>query len=563
MAKWNPIIETISSWSWWATVDEYAWRDNSFWFSYNIDSRSNSREIKLSPYINNLIFTASHIPMAMYWLDTSLICVNNNWTINWNGGSSSLVWKTGIRNMIEFGKSNSKPNLFVLSNTAIHLIEYDSSSLPWNRTYDQRTFNKTTNYRPALVFKYMLLLWDWDKIVRISSDGWTTTSLYTPSSWALSTTNIIIDLKNPSEYIIKIFELWDQVVFFTNRWQYFWDWFNNSYDRFVPRDEPIITASQYKTMFRVITKWPNYITLRETSSWYDRIPVFKDDIWSVPQRLRCSYSSDNNIITSEWITYWWGWYNSEIFSYGSFNPWMPNTLELQNYSQNFYYTTALYDSADWNLYFWYYTWWTYNVWYMKKIMDNKDYDSYNIKDWLIMFTPILWTGRWQDKEMVKYRVWYKMSLTWKIAIYSKINDETDRITFFTQSTTITPTVWVTYSQWSTIFTVISTQKDINWWTWIYAQITTDNWLPTKWWTITKISWTGDATISYESYVNMRLIWWIDWADSSNTSKYKYMNMYNELFNKIQFAVWLHTTSSANSPRINDFTWEYNQITNDL
>ena len=40
-------------------------------------------------------------------------------------------------------------------------------------------------------------------------------------------------------------------------------------------------------------------------------------------------------------------------------------------------------------------------------------------------------------------------------------------------------------------------------------------------------------------------------------------MYNQPFNKIQFALGMMTTDATYSPKITDFTWEYNQITNDL
>lgn len=562
----NPIVESQNSRIWGMTIDEYSWPDNSFWDSRNIDIRRNSREITLNEYGKYDYYDASWVPIAHYWASTLQWTFCTNWYVNWTTGN---CWWTiagllgNIKNVVDYWTKSWKPMVLVLTDTAIHYLEYDSASIStMTVTYNQRTFNNTCSNRPRLKFKSWLLIWDKNKVVKLSVTT-ASTWVYTPASWTLNSAAIVLDLNTLDETILRIFELWDQVVVFTNKWQYFWDWFNLAYDRFVPRDETILSVAQIKTTFYVITKKNWLITMRKTSNGYDRVAVIKDDTATAPlNRFNMAFNYDNSMITVNWIVYFW-WYDKwDVYSYGSYNPWMPETLQRHRLTDWTEDVTSLYDGWDGRIYVGNYTWTTYKVGYLT----TSNYQSFSNKSWLMIQKPILWAGRGQDKEMVKYRIWYKTDTNGRILLYSKVDDETDRYTFYCASYTTLPTAWATYTHnWDT-YTVIWTKYDAAAHLWIEMQNNTASptWPTYIAWTLTKSTWTWDATLSFTNWVNFRLVELIDWSATGITTKYKYPWIYTIPFNKLQFAlgmIWYW--SGLTSPKINDFTWEYNQITNDL
>ena len=554
----NPIIEEQVSWMGWMSNDEYSWPANHFWDSKNVSIRKNSREVTLSDAITQSYYTVPWIPVAHYGAGTSQVTFCSNGYVGWTTWDcwatvAGNIWN--IRNAIQYGYNLSYPNILMLSTTGISIRKYVWGSFSPAITLNQRTFNATTSNRPALIFKGWLLLWDGNKIVKITWDG----SVYAPASWVLSLANIIFNLKNSDETILKMFELGDQVVIFTNRWQYFWDWFNLEYDRFVPRDEPIIDAAQYKTMFYVITKTYNLTTLWKTSTWYDRIPVQKDDANNTTNRLSYGTQYNNSMITAAGIVYFWWKDTSEILSYGAYNPWMWETLERHTYTNAMSSsTTSFYMWSDWLLYFGNYNGTDYNVWYI-----SVGIWWYSTKEWIIRQTPILWWGRWQDKEMVKYRLWWILWTFGRFLLYARVDDETDKFTFYAESYSVAPSVWAIYTCNTNTYTIVATYNDSLWRIWITTQQTVwINWT-TNTGTLTKATGTGDTSINYTSMTSARLVSLIDGSVSYLSGKYKFPWMLNIPFNKLQFGLWLKSFSTFITPKLNDFYREYNQINNDL
>lgn len=567
MAKWgNPIVESQSSWIGWPSVDENSWPTNAFWNSRNVDTRRNTREISLTEYTSNSLMTNNEIPVA-YWVDEQWTtwCFTRTGGIQ-NGTDTYTYSTSNIYNVVQYWVSWSQPVLFIMTTNAIHKLARDFGTLPWVFTLSNWTFNNNTGNKPYLLFKSWLLIWDWDKIVKITKDDNITNSTYTPVSWALSWAAIVFNLKSTNEYIKKMFELGDQVVIFTNRWQYFWDWFNLEYDRFVPRESTIINVAQFKTTFYVTTINGTIYTLWKTSTWYDRVEIFKEDTNTPYPRLIFNTNSQyqNAMTVANWIVYFWWMYKWEVFSYGSYTPWMPETLQRHRLFDWAERVTSLYDNKQWRIYVWAYVGSTYKTGYIQTTNQwvNYFYWDYSSKDWLMEFKPILWAGRGQDKEMVKYRVWYSVESGHRIVVYGRVNDEINKFTFYCTSYTTIPVAWATYTNNGSTYTVIDSKVD---WTriWIYTQSNLADTPSNTSLTLTKTSWTWDATYPWISYVPYRLIDLIDGSLASISTKYKYAWMYSMPFNKIQFALWLHRVSGFNSPKITDFTWEYNQITNDL
>lgn len=568
MAKgWNPIVESQTSWIGGPSVDENTWVPNSFWNSRNIDIRRNSRELSLTEYTSNSFITNYEIPVQ-YWTDPQsgqTYCFTRTGTIDYNWGTYSYS-TANVCNVVEYWVSSSKPVLLILTGNTIHKLVWDTGTPPWTFTLSNWTFNNSNNYKPYLLFKWWLLIWDGDKIVKITKDSNLTTSTYAPASWTLNWAAIVFDLKNPNETIKKIFELGDQVVIFTNRWQYFWDWFNFEYDRFVPRDAAIINVAQVRTMFYVLTQNSSIYTLWETSTGYDRVPVFKEDINTPYPRLYRNYWNmfQNAMITVNDIVYFNWYYKWEVYSYWAYSPWMPKTLQKHTLTDSSERVTTLFDDKSWKILAGMYLSSTYKTGYISTSSQwtNVFYGNYTSKDGLMEFKPVLWAGKWQDKEMVKYRVWYTMESGWRILVYGRVNDEIDKFTFYCSSYTTIPTVWSVYSNNSSNYTVLWTKTDGTR-LWIYTQSNLVNVPSPLSLTLTNVSGTGDATYPWVSYVPYRLIELIDWSQSSINTVNKYPWMYSIPFNKIQFALWIQKISWFNSPKITDFTWEYNQITNDL
>lgn len=150
-----------------------------------------------------------------------------------------------------------------------------------------------------------------------------------------------------------------------------------------------------------------------------------------------------------------------------------------------------------------------------------------------------------------------------MALYSKLEDEMDKFTFLCNTPTITPTVGSQYNNSGSVFSIISTINIVYWRTFIYAQRITGTNDPTYWWTLSRAMGTGDATLTFYSFADWRLINVLDWWVTEVNTKHKYAWMYNDVFSKCQVWIWLYTFSSASTPKLNDFYWEYNQINNDL
>jgi len=124
-------------------------------------------------------------------------------------------------------------------------------------------------------------------------------------------------------------------------------------------------------------------------------------------------------------------------------------------------------------------------------------------------------------------------------------------------------VGATYTNNSSTFTVVSVSNIVYGRTFINTRRTTGTTDPTYGGNLTKATGTWDATISFYSSADWRLVSVLDgWVTEINT-KHKYAWMYNDIFSKCQLGIWLYTFSADSTPKLNDFYREYNQINNDL
>ena len=572
MAKGNPIIEQQVSFVWGQTNDRYAWPANSFWNSKNVDIRRNTREVTLSGTIVNNVYATGGIPMAIYgdYSTNQLAFCSNGYISSASNAtlrahSSINTWSSNYRNVAPYGIISGKQALLILASGYVHTIAYDSASLPWTVVEDVRKFVNNDNNKPYCIFNGDLLIGDGHLIQKISFTPPTTyVPVNTPTQnfwdiWAANWALIGID---STESILWIFELWDQIVFFTQKAQYFWDWFNSAYDRRVPRDTTIVSVAQFKTSFIVLTNDWTFMTLRETSTGYDRVEIQKEEIYgsNKTRRLDQTYSYTNAMAVKNWITYFWGWANWELNSYGYYNPWM-NKVLMKHITGTGWITCVYKDAAGSLLYYGWYTGTTYYVGYLENRMNATS--PYTDKDGLIELTPHLGDSRSTNSEMIKIRIGYKLdSSICYMPIYSRLDEELDKFTFYATSYTILPTAWATYTHNTSTYTVLSTMVTAGWGLLLTCQRTSGTALPTATGSLTKTAWTGDATITFTYYVNYRCIWLVDGWDATDLASYRKSLAYNTQFNEVQFAIGM-VWNNTYTPRFKDFIWVYNDILNDL
>ena len=422
---------------------------------------------------------------------------------------------------------------------------------------EKRTFNNSNSKKPYLIFKGNLLIGDWYKVVQLTWNG----STYVPTSGSLAAyTKITIDL---TETILWIYELWDQVVFFTDKAQYFRDWFNAAYDRRVPWDDTIVATAQDKTMFYVVTKWL-YTQIFKTSSWYDRVPIQKDEATDQSlSRLWINDSYTNAMINNFGIKYFWWGNDWVVNTYGSFNPGMPESF--MKYVTGSWIITALYSDPISKQYilFWWRSGSTYRAGYFDISRQQTNYIT--TEEWLVWLTPEIWSSEWSNKVMEKQRLSYNFSNgnKSKITLYAKRDDETDRYSFKVGNPTVNPWVWATYTNNSSTFTVINVYEDVSGNVYIGTQRTSWTNMPSTNGTLTKTWWTGDASLTFSFNVWGRLIALVDGEDAAIKAARRYPLTYTETWNKVQYAICLETLDWTGDPRVFDFIWEYTESQNDL
>jgi len=672
----KPEIEAQVSWNWGMMNDEYAWQANWYWYSENIDTRSNSRECKLSNYKDMTYLYTEYLPIAVAGDSNYEIYLSSPWWINtFSAGSSAaykykgyyslnagyfwdqmlLLWSTVINKFpyditanwywlrwpetsgtlswftgwawwayVSSKWTHTTGNTWTLEDTAavisgkyyrisishtwtyynclvtmwwesvwtlissntatsnlpfvwfvttsstakllitpqawyngditdVSIVEVDAISTTSGVTENHRTFTNTTTKRPFLNFQGILYIGDGNVISKLEYSAWT----YAPVSWALPTAITLLAW----ETVLNIFELWDQVVIFTDKSQYFWDWWNEQYDRRVPRDETIVWVAQYKTLFYVLTQWPYHTSLWKTSQWYDRVLVQKEINLSSPRRRPDTEVFTNNMFIKDGILYFnWEENIKWLNTYWASQPWMPESFSKIRWWYDWISTFIWW--AYQSVVYWWSKWTDY--WIARISLDtNVKYDI--DAPWLVIDKPIIGKLESTNKNMMKLRMWYKF---WDIhnsgiILLAKHDDEEDVFTFYSASTTVTPLVWATYTNnWQT-FTVQESFKLTPTKTWIYCKRTTGTWLPNRTGTLTKTAGTWDATIGFTYNLKYRAIYSIDWYLKQSTKLTRLSIPYSASFNKIQFGRLFYTWDSTTTPIIYDFLPVYNEIQNDL
>lgn len=535
-------------WAWWALNGGSAQHTNWGWTATLIPT------VAVSPSVWWYYRTF----ISQYWCTTGSCVITFAWTTVGTINSSSaqrLYFWTSYVGAWDF--------TFTPSNDFNGSIQQVTLYAAQNMTEQQWTFTNNVDSKPFLVFHNMLMIWDGNLISTLTYTGWT----FTPVSWALPT-KITLD---PTETVLWLFELWDQVVFFTDKAQYFRDWWNVEYDRRVPRDEPIVGVAQYKTTFYVATRSTANTMLWKTSSGYDRVQVFKDEAYfSWPARRFRVWNSSwnyNSMIVANGLMYLlWESYplNGEIFVFWAFNPWMSEPFSRLCCSDTSGYATAIWSAWYGMLNIGMCTGSTYG---RAVIETQRDYSNvwYSRYPWTIMFKPTIWTLESVIKEAQKIRVWYKFTSTYnRILIHARTDDETNRVSFYIPRNAVTtvPAVWDTYTGSGNTLTITAIWADSNNNYYMTGSFTWTNLFGITW-TLTRATGSWDVSVIYSRQYPVKTIGMISWDNAEDYANKRFSMMYNQKFYKLQLWVTLHSINSNYTSKFYDIALEYNNIQNDL
>lgn len=371
----------------------------------------------------------------------------------------------------------------------------------------------------------------------------------------------------------------DQYVLWVDDWQgtkqYFWDGL---------ADAPLRVIYWYnERVMNVVNQWTYHIVT--TGNDFAIKKIWKSDGYNKVMLYQIPYTSFSitsnkllppvplyyagnsnlvyqNAIESLWeqtfLPAYWG-----ILSYGKKTAGFPDAInfEWDIVTDEIY---AMYAYND-NLYVSYNSSGTCYVTQIKlenyeNTLDSTD-DYYFGKIGHITYPPFVYVVA-QEKSSQKIKAGYNIPTTNTfLSVYYALDREVNYYTFVVDESvnniTTLPIVWAVYrTGTNSRFTVSKVTTQGNY-TFIECTETTKEFTPRTATALTKVSGTGDSTITYIKFNNFRHHWLI----TDNTNR-KYTSMIKQNFTEIQFRVELVTQDWKYSPEINDFTFVYDEITND-
>jgi len=391
--------------------------------------------------------------------------------------------------------------------------------------------------------------------------------------WVLKTYFTLSD----NTEIIWITKVADQFVIWTRDWQWSrvhrWDWVSST---------PENTIYWYNEIIQnVVNQWNYHIVM--TGGDFGIKKIWKSNgnaktmlyqirewdrqsaIWSntlvPPIPLYWWWSATNyyvNNVESLWDMVFMPWYN-KIITYWHRTPWFPDAL-FPTFALK---QTAIYSmyASEWALYVAYdnWSWCSVIEWHLDNYesMQDSSTDYYFGSRWYMTLNPIMYL--WQQlKDGIKWRLWIRTPENTFMNLYYAIDREVDRYTFVVDETinavTTDPVVWDIYTIWSTPrFEVVQVKKFLNY-MFIECKETTRYRTPRVWSTLTKISWTGDATITYVDFHNYRYFDTI--TDTTEIRKRQWIrkfdtDIWENSFTEIQPRIELITRDGKYTPEYND------------
>lgn len=380
------------------------------------------------------------------------------------------------------------------------------------------------------------------------------------------------------EQINWLTKIGDQYVLRVDDWQgskqYFRDWLSDAPTR--------IVYWYNERIMNVVNQWAYHIVLTGNdfsikkvwrSDWFNKVMLYKIPFASFSitsnkqlPTIPLYYAWNSTLVYSNAIeslgdlvfmpAYWW------VLSYGKKTAGFPDAINLE-WKIDTDEIYAMYAYND-NLYISYNNSGTCYVTQIKledyeEVLDTTD-DYYFGKIWHQTYNPVVFNAS-QNKSGKNIKIWYNLQSSTFMNVYYTLDRETNYYTFVVNESvnniTVLPTIWAVYRTGTNSRFEVTKVTTNSWYTFIETIETTKEFTPRIVTALTKVSGTGDSTITYIKFNNFRHLDII-----TDTTVRKYFKVFPYDFTEVQFRVELISEDWMYTPEINDFTIVYDEEQND-
>lgn len=532
-------------WAWWATWVN--WATHTTW----------TNTLTQTLTVDN----ASKYRVTVYatWCTTWTCAVTMWWTAMFTLSATSNIRSFNIRTTA----STSEDLTFTPSTWYDGTIGNVIVNLYTVANIEESKVDITPHTRhPIFVQWPFAYIWSWSKIDVIDTTDWTVYKT--------------ISLLEQDYDIFHIWEIWQSIVVLSTNWENtkvsYWDWVSENATETITYKDKVGTWAEIdgNVIYMICesnTKKELYII-----SWYDKLLVAK----TVPQwRWFSNNKQAYDIISKNNFHNVSTYSNAMCFSgnkliipsyYGLYTYWYENPQQKNALVKEWKLNTVGITSVAniWGLFYIAYNDITKGI---TKISYVREYDNI-IGSGYIVTTPIIWDNFSTEKMIDKIKIGYIIpESTSSIDIYVNA-DKYYFWTFYVSWLTTTPTVWTTYTNyWSNVFEVIATDITTGAGT-ITCRATTILDLNFSYgWTLTKIAWTWDTSITYTDYDNFIKIKTIT-ADkythwSETIFAWSFVTAYMPDRHEVEIKIKITSTTVTGSPVIYDMPVLSSPTNNDV
>lgn len=541
--------------------------------------------------------------MALKWFSTQKVTTpaltsNTWWTVWawWTTGSGGAVHSSGTADLSQTLSTNGTGKyrftvkmtgcttgscvvkrwavtLWTIDSTCNKRNLYCPTSVSWS---DVITFTPTSNFNGTIIYA-SVFEYDMTKLLPsnialtsasdhpyLLSGGFLyigsgyTVDIVNTSTWTVESYPLI----NSSYSIVSITEVWGNIVLWAwdgqnslqSFWSGVWSEFVSETIHWTGMRITAVRSDEVKSFVTVL--WPNTTSIW-VSSWYTRELLSRDWYqWAIvswpntqyTQQRRNNFSVYNNncmaVLDGELLVWWIGW----LFRYGNKIPAM-NDVWTKDITFDFNSIINSIVTYNGNIRIWYKNVSGINVaWKVNKYK----YCS----TWYAVTNPILRDSITSTKDIKNMVIWYKnlMSTYGNIKIYAIVDDVYFR-TQYVSWVTVPPTPWAIYNV-GTYHKAEVISTDITAWSWTILLKSTDITLYSPVYigtTITKVSWTGDATITVTAFENSALITTIlsaqQWYGKEFIFWNEFLDIHMPYWRKLSLIIELNSSNENVSPEI--------------
>lgn len=528
------------------------------------------------------------------WTNSSGVWTHNTWNTTALTGTGTVTGSSYYRVKITItNRTAGSVDIAVgwasaqtLSTNATHYLFFVTSStanltVTPTSTFDGRVDTVATSLGLQNAIESLLTM-EWSTLVcpLLSENGniyiWRSNKVQGIDSFGTIITYFSLPTGEEIRWLTKI---WDQYVLWVDDWQgskqYFWDgladaplrvvyWYNERVMNVVNQGSYHIVLTGNDFAIKKVWKSDGYNKVMLYQIPYTSFSITSNRLLpTIP--LYYAWNSNlvyQNAIESLWDlvflpAYWW------VLSYGKKTAWFPDAVNFERkIDTDEIYAMFAYND---NLYVSYNSSGTCKVTQIKlenyeNTLDSTD-DYYFGKIGHITYPPFVYNVV-QNKSGIKVKTGHRLVTTDNlISLYYAIDRNVSNYTFVIDESinpvTVDPTVWAVYRTGTNArFTVTKVTKYGNF-MFIETLETVKEFTPRTTQTLTKVSGTGDSTITYIKFHNFKHLGLIT---DITTRKGYFAFPYS--FTEVQFRAELVTSDWKYSPEVNDFTFVYDEEQND-